>query len=118
MCLAPCFKGCTDQEYVHEVGRVKAYFDTAGDSLVREISAQRDQASTDLNFEDAAALHAKLEKLKPVVAQLPEAVRCIDQLDGVMVQPSSQSGCVAFFRVRGGRLSRTGTFSHSIRRTH
>jgi excinuclease ABC subunit C len=105
MCLAPCFKGCTDQEYVHEVGRVQAYFDTAGDSLVREISAQRDQASTDLNFEDAAALHAKLEKLKPIVAQLPEAVRCIDQLDGIMVQPSSQSGCVAFFRVRGGRLS-------------
>jgi excinuclease UvrABC nuclease subunit len=105
MCLAPCFKGCTDQEYAHEVGQVQAYFDTAGDSLVREISAQRDRASSDLNFEDAAALHAKLEKLKPVLAQLPEAVRRIDQLNGIMVQPSSQSGCVAFFRLHAGRLS-------------
>ncbi|HSS99477.1 MAG TPA: hypothetical protein VLK33_20720 [Terriglobales bacterium] len=105
MCLAPCFKGCTDQEYAHEVGRVQAYFDTGGDSLVREISAQRDQASTDLHFEDAAALHVKLEKLKPILAQLPEAVRCIDQLNGIMVQPSSRSGCVGFFRIHGGRLS-------------
>ena len=105
MCLAPCFKGCTDQEYEHEVGRVQAYFDTGGDSLVREISAQRDQASTDLNFEDAAALHARLEKLKPVLAQRSEAVGRIDQLNGIMVQPSAQSGCVSFFRIHAGRLS-------------
>ena len=105
MCLAPCFKGCTDQEYAHEVGRVQAYFDTAGDSLVREISTQRDRASTDLNFEDAAGLHAQLEKLKPVIAQLPEAIRRIERLDGIMVQPSAQSGCVVFFRVHAGRLS-------------
>ena len=105
MCLAPCFKGCTDQEYAVEVGRVQAFFDTAGDSLVREISLQRDQASSDLKFEDAATLHAKLEKLKPVLTQLPEAVRRIDQLDAIMVQPSAQPGCVAFFCVRAGRLS-------------
>jgi excinuclease UvrABC nuclease subunit len=105
MCLAPCFKGCTDQEYTHEVGRVQAYFDSGGESLVREISTQRDQASSGLQFEDAAALHARLEKLKPVLAQLPEAVRRIDQLDGIMVQPSAQPPCVAFFRVHAGRLS-------------
>jgi excinuclease UvrABC nuclease subunit len=105
MCLAPCFKGCTDQEYTHEVGRVQAYFDSGGESLVREISTRRDQASSGLQFEDAAALHARLEKLKPVLAQLPEAVRRIDQLGGIMVQPSAQPTCVAFFRVHAGRLS-------------
>src|SRR6266700_3454028 len=26
MCLAPCFKGCTDQDYAAEVARVQAYF--------------------------------------------------------------------------------------------
>ena len=46
MCLAPCFKGCTDADYQAEVGRVQAYFDSGGDSLVREIAAQRDQASS------------------------------------------------------------------------
>jgi excinuclease ABC subunit C len=31
MCLAPCFKGCTDEEYSAEVSRVQAYFDSGGD---------------------------------------------------------------------------------------
>ncbi len=105
MCLAPCFKGCTDEEYAREVERVRAYFETGGDSLVREISAQRDQASTDLQFEEAASLHARLEKLKPVLSQLPEIVHRIDQLAGIIVQPSAEPGCVAFFRVDTGRLS-------------
>ena len=115
MCLAPCFKGCTDQEYTHEVGRVQAYFDSGGDSLVREIAAQRDQASTNLQFEDAAALHAKLDKLKPLIGQLPEVVLRIDQLSAIMVQPSAQPQSVAFFRVSGGRLS--GPLNFSIQST-
>ncbi len=104
MCLAPCFKGGTDEEYGHEVGRVQAYFDTAGESLVREISMQRDQASSGLQFEDAATQHARLEKLKPVLAQLPEMVHRIDQLGGILVLPSALPGSVAFFRLSGGRL--------------
>ena len=105
MCLAPCFKGCSDQEYHAEVSRVQAYFDTGGHSLLREISAQRDQASTSLDFENAAALHARIEKLKPVVSQLPEIVRRLDRLAGVIVQPNAAPGCVAFFRIEAGCLS-------------
>ncbi|MBZ5599141.1 MAG: hypothetical protein LAN83_12555 [Acidobacteriia bacterium] len=105
MCLAPCFKGCTDDEYRAEVARVQAYFDTGGHSLLREISAQRDQASADLEFEAAAAQHARLDKLKPVLSQLPEVVHRIDRLAALMVQPSALPGCVAFFRIDAGRLS-------------
>jgi excinuclease ABC subunit C len=71
MCLAPCFKGCTDAEYKTEVERVRNFFDTQGESLVREFSEQRDRASANLAFEDAAAIHAKVEKLKPLLSQLP-----------------------------------------------
>jgi excinuclease UvrABC nuclease subunit len=105
MCLAPCFKGCSDQEYHAEVVRVQAYFDTGGESLLRKISAQRDQASVALEFENASSLHAQLDKLKPVVSQLPEIVRRIDRLAGVMVQPSAVPESVAFFRIDAGRLS-------------
>jgi excinuclease ABC subunit C len=89
MCLAPCFKGCSDDEYRAEVARVQAYFDTSGESLVREISGQRDAASANLKFEDASALHARLDKLKPMLTQLPEIVHRIDRLGGVMVQRST-----------------------------
>ncbi len=62
MCLAPCFKGCTDEDYAAEVKRVQAYFDSGGDSLVREFSAEREAASARLAFEDAAAIHVRRGK--------------------------------------------------------
>ena len=105
MCLAPCFKGCTDDEYRAEVTRVQNYFDSGGDSLVREISAQRDRASSNLDFENAAALHARIDKLKPVLAQLPEIVHRIDRLAGIIIQRSALPECVALFRVDCGLIS-------------
>ncbi len=105
MCLAPCFKGCSDEDYAAEVNRVQAYFDSAGDSLLREFSAERDAASASLAFEDAAAIHVRVEKLRPVVSQLPEIVRRLDQLSALMVQPSHLAGSVAFFRIDAGKIS-------------
>ncbi len=105
MCLAPCFKGCTDSEYSAEVSRVKTYFDSAGDSLVRELGQQRETASVGLEFENAALIHAQLEKLKPIVGQLPEIVRRLDLLSALMIQPCHISGAVAFFLVKAGRIS-------------
>ena len=110
MCLAPCFKGCTDEEYGAEVARVQAYFESGGESLVREISVQRDQASSRLEFENAAGLHARIERLKPVLSQLPEIVRRIDRLAGIMVQRSASPESVVFFRIDAGRISGPVTF--------
>jgi excinuclease ABC subunit C len=105
MCLAPCFKGCTDKEYEAEVTRVQAYFDSRGNSLLRQFSDEREAASANLAFEDAAAIHAKVEKLKPVLSQLPEIVQRLDQMSALMIQPSHLPGSVAFFRITCGRIS-------------
>jgi excinuclease UvrABC nuclease subunit len=110
MCLAPCFKGCSDEEYATEVDRVRAYFDSAGESLERDFSAQRDAASADLAFEEAAAIHVRLEKLKPVVSQFPEIVRRVDQLSALIVQPCQQPESVTLFRVEGGAIEGPVTF--------
>jgi len=104
MCLAPCFKGCSDEEYVAEVNRVQAYFDSGGDSLTRELSAEREAASATLAFEDAAAIHARVEKLKPILTQLPEIVQRLDRLSALMIQPSHIPGSVAFFHIESGRI--------------
>jgi excinuclease ABC subunit C len=105
MCLAPCFKGCTEDEYRREVERVQAFLDTGGQSLKRELELDREQASADLDFERAAAIHARIEKLAPVLAQLPEIVTRIDRLNGVIIQPSAERDCVALFRIEAGRLN-------------
>jgi excinuclease ABC subunit C len=105
MCLAPCFKGCTDDDYASEVNRVQAYFESSGESLLRQFSAEREAAAEKLAFEDAAAIHARIEKLTPVLSLLPEIVRRLDRLSALIIQPSSIKGSVAFFRAEQGVLA-------------
>jgi excinuclease ABC subunit C len=109
MCLAPCFRGCSDEEYRAEVVRVEDFLDSRGESLKRQMAAERDDASARMEFETAAAIHARIDKLAPVLQQLPEFVRRLDQLHAVIVQQSanqsSQSGSVALFRVDAGALA-------------
>jgi excinuclease ABC subunit C len=105
MCLAPCFKGCTDDEYRAEVVRVEDFLDTRGESLKRQYATDRDTASAQLEFENAAAVHARFEKLAPVLQQMPEAVRRLDQLRALIVQKSSQPETVVLFRVDSGAMS-------------
>lgn len=111
MCLAPCFKGCTDEEYRAEVTRVQSYFDSAGDSLLRELAVERERASSNLEFETAAAIHVRIEKLKPVLSQLPGVVHRIDRLSGVLIQPSAEPESVALFRIAAGRIAGPALFS-------
>jgi excinuclease ABC subunit C len=111
MCLAPCFKGCTDDEYEAEVSRVQAFFETRGESLERDMTGQREQASANLAFEQAAAIHAKIDKLKPVLAQLPEIVRRIDQLRALIIQPSVEPESVSLFVLQDCLLQGPMNFS-------
>jgi excinuclease ABC subunit C len=111
MCLAPCFKGCSDEEYTQEVQRVRTYFDSQGESLLRQFAQEREAASASLEFERAAAIHAGIEKLNPVVSQLPDIVRRLDRLNAVIIQPSHVPDSVAFFRIDAGRISGPAAFS-------
>jgi excinuclease UvrABC nuclease subunit len=115
MCLAPCFKGCTDEEYAAEVGRVREYFRSGGDSLVREIARMRDEASSNLDFESAAALHTRLEKVKAASSQASEIVRPLTQLNGVMVQPSSEPESIALFKLEQGMISGPASLNVGVR---
>ena len=104
MCLAPCFEGCSDEEYAAEVERVQQYLQSGGQSLVRKIERMRDDASANLDFEGAAALHARVDKVNAAASQLPEIVRRLDDLNGVMIQPSAVPDSVALFKVERGMI--------------
>ena len=104
MCLAPCFKGCTDEAYTAEVARVQEYFDTGGQSLLRELEAERERLSAELDFEAAAAQHAKVAKIKGILSACDDICGRLDRLDAVIIQPSAEEKSVALFRFHGGEL--------------
>ena len=105
MCLAPCFKGCTDQEYAGEVARVRAYFDSGGESLLSEMEAERDRLSAALDFEAAAQQHARIAKLKGILSAADELSRRVDRIDAVIIQPSPNPDSVNLFRFEKGRMA-------------
>jgi excinuclease UvrABC nuclease subunit len=105
MCLAPCFKGCTDEAYAAEVARVQAYLDSGGESLVRDMEAERERLSAALDFETAGQQHAKIAKVRAILTSCDEICRRLDQLDAVIVQPSLQEKSVSLFRFRQGELA-------------
>jgi excinuclease ABC subunit C len=104
MCLAPCFAGCTKEEYDVEVGRVLETLDTAGAELVVKMEREREGASEALDFERAAALHKRLDKVSAALRGLPELARRIDDLDAVILQRGADERIVAVFPLLGGVL--------------
>jgi excinuclease UvrABC nuclease subunit len=105
MCLAPCFAGCTKEEYDVEVQRLVQFLGTSGGSLRSTIEEEREKASEQLDFERAAALHKKVEKLDEVLRGQPELTRRIQDLDAVILQRTAEEQTIGVYGVRGGRLA-------------
>jgi excinuclease UvrABC nuclease subunit len=113
MCLAPCFKGCSDEQYREETGRVQNFFESSGQALLRELEAERERLSQELQFESAAAAHARMEKVRGILGavSLPEMVRPIDKLRALMVQRSPQADAVNLFRIEAGFIHPAVSFT-------
>lgn len=105
MCLAPCFAGCTKEEYDVEVNRLVAFLGTAGGSLRAGFEQERERASEQLDFERAAAIHKKLEKLDHVLRGRQDLARRIQDLNAVILQRTPEEHTIALYPVRGGRLA-------------
>ncbi|HKW60933.1 MAG TPA: hypothetical protein VJN89_00185, partial [Candidatus Acidoferrum sp.] len=105
MCLAPCFAGCTKEEYDVEVNRLVQFLETSGGSLSASFEDDREKASEELDFERAAALHKKLEKLDEVLRGRPEIARRIQDLHAVILQRAAEEQTIGVYAVHGGRLA-------------
>jgi excinuclease ABC subunit C len=105
MCLAPCFAGCSQEEYHAEVQRLVSFIETRGSSLRESLGAERNRASEELDFEKASLLHKKLDKLDAALRGQPELPRRLQDLNAVILQPGLQEQSVAVFEVRGGRIA-------------
>jgi excinuclease ABC subunit C len=93
-CLAPCNQACTPEgaaAYSAEAAAVEAFFRTHGESMLAQLSAEREAASIDLDFERAAAVHAQWQKVKAAASLADELVQPIPKLRAIIVQPASKA---------------------------
>ncbi len=105
MCLAPCFAGCTKEEYDVEVQRLVAFLETGGASLRETLQAERDQSSEEMDFERAALLHKKLDKLDDALRSQPELPRRLQDLNAVIFQRGSAEQTIGVYEVRAGTIA-------------
>jgi hypothetical protein len=132
MCMAPCFKGCSDERYAMEAEQVREYLASRGAWTIARLEHERNAASAALDFEKAARLHQQIQKMKAVAQQAAPLVHPLADLDAVVVQPAvaqpvtaagakpekmsnralrTEAAHVAIYLVRGGRILGPGLYS-------
>lgn len=102
MCLRPCQQVVGIEEYRSEVDRVAQFLDTNGSTALKGAEAVRDRLSEEMNFEEAARQHKRIERIENVLALREDLVRSIDRLHAIVVTKSVVPDAVAlWFCCRG-----------------
>lgn len=102
-CSRPCQQAVNVDEYGHEIARVQQFLRTEGASLLEPVEQARDRASAELQFEEAARLHERAERIKETCSLAGDLARTLDRLAGVAVTPSAALECVDLWFLIGGR---------------
>ncbi|MBI1354857.1 MAG: hypothetical protein GC160_10960 [Acidobacteria bacterium] len=103
-CLRPCQEAVSIEQYRGEAGRLLEALHTRGDSLRRELEQARASASEELEFEEAARLHRRLERLDAALAGLDPVSHDVDRLHGVVIQRAAEASAVILWPLCRGFL--------------
>jgi len=94
MCLRPCQQAVSREEYQSEVGRLIEFLSTRGRSLLQTVTSARDRLSQEMNFEEAARQHKRLERIQQVLRLRDDLVEDAGRLCGVAVAASAAANAV------------------------
>lgn len=105
-CLRPCQEAVSRDEYRSEVKRLTEFLESEGRSLTDTVERMRDQFSAEMEFEEAARQHRRLEKIQNVWRLRDELAENAEHRNGVAVLRSLQAGTVTLlFLLQGGWLA-------------
>jgi excinuclease ABC subunit C len=107
-CIEPCKQACTPEQYAAEAAAVKQFFDTRGESMIIQIGLDREEASSGMQFEKAATLHAQWQKVKAAQALADWIARPVPRLRAIIIQKAApveeHPDDAALFLLEGGCL--------------
>ncbi|SRR5579884_1564608 len=112
-CLRPCQQAVSAEEYRAETARVGKFLETGGASLKESAETARDQASAQMQFEEAGRLHQRVARIAEVQALSGELARALDRLNGVAVAPCVDAESVTLRFMLGGRWQQVRTVNLS-----
>ena len=82
-CMRPCQCVVTREEYASEVQRVGDFLGTNGRTVLATLTAARDRAAEQTDFEQAAQIHSQVEKVRAAAALREEVIGNVYRFNGV-----------------------------------
>lgn len=101
-CLRPCQQAVGIDEYLGEVERVAEFLRTSGKSLSGLAESARERLSAEMDFEGAALMHQRYQRVQEVLGLRDEMARDIDRLNAIAVTPGAGADTVELGWVREG----------------
>ncbi len=102
-CLGPCVGGCTSSEYDERVRMVRGFLDGADDGPMNSLRAEMMAASERLDFERAASLRDKVQRLEGLREQFIKFRFAVETLSFVYTVPGYE-GDDRLYLIRRGRV--------------
>jgi excinuclease ABC subunit C len=87
-CLRPCQCAVSPEEYAGEAARVLDFLETNGQSSVTSLSVARQKASSEMDFEMAAQIHKRLERVNAAAATRDRSITSVGEFNGVALTPA------------------------------
>ena len=85
LCSRPCQGAISNSEYRREAADVKDFLLTNGANALRSLSLAREKAAAETEFETAASIHKRIEKLKAVARNRDTMVADLENFNGIAV---------------------------------
>lgn len=102
-CTAPCVGKISKEDYAQSVRHTELFLEGKSQALIAELADKMEQASSELNFEEAAELRDKIQFLQ--TAQSQQSIEGEQgDLDIVACDFNAGACCIQLLYVRGGRV--------------
>ncbi len=108
-CNAPCVGLITQEKYQQDVRHTRMFLEGKNQPLMKELEAEMDNASTDLQFEQAAEVRDQIVAMRQVQAQqiIESGNGHVDVMAGAM---EGDEACVHLLYIRHGRILGSRSF--------
>ena len=101
-CLRPCQQAVGLAEYRSEAERVAEFLKTSGRSLTGLAESARERLSAEMDFEGAALMHQRYQRVQEVLGLRDEMARDVDRLNAVAITPAVDMDAVELGWLREG----------------
>lgn len=101
-CLRPCQCAVTQEEYADEARRVFEFLASNGGSANAVLAVARDRACEETDFEQAALIHKRIEKVNAASALRDEVIGEVHEFNGLALTPGIEKRQFRFWLMLQG----------------